>query len=118
MRAHSCFIATLLMAMNMSSCQKGCNGGLITAPATGTPILETIYVPPMSTGGSGRVTSISWLGRVLVQPADSLILRLRAPWPTDLGVLINGQPLQQIRSDAPPPQPDDSGYYTADANPR
>jgi hypothetical protein len=80
-------------------------------PPACTPILETVYVSPSGTI-PGRVTSVSWYGSVLIQPADSITLRVRAPSPTTLLVLVNGQQLPQIAPGASPPNPDDSGYYS------
>lgn len=90
-------------------------------PAAGIPVFETVYVPPIpgETGlaGTGRVTSLSYSGVIFVQPANSVELRLRAPWPTTLQVLINGQQLQQVTPNTGPPQPDDPGYYKISAHP-
>jgi hypothetical protein len=85
-------------------------------PNADVPILETIYIPPVP-GGTGeaataRITSLSFPGVVFVQPADSLEFRLRAPWPSTLQVLINGQLLQEVPAGSPPPQPDDPGYFS------
>jgi len=90
-------------------------------PKADVPILETIYVPPVPGGtgeaGTARVTSLSYPGVFFVQPADSLEFRLRAPWPTTLQVLINGQQLQEVKAGAPPPQPDDPGYFGVKTSP-
>jgi hypothetical protein len=80
-------------------------------PSAGTPILETVYIPP-SAGVPGRVTSVSYSGPIYIQPTDSIQLRLRAPYPTNLQILINGQKLQYVAGGAPRPQPDTAGYYS------
>jgi hypothetical protein len=80
-------------------------------PPACTPILETVYVSPSGTM-PGRVASVSWYGSVPIQPADSITLRVRAPYPTTLVVLVNGKQLPQIAPGASPPNPDDSGYYS------
>jgi hypothetical protein len=85
------------------------------------PILETVYVPPVPGGtgvaATGRVTSLSYSGVIFVQPADSIELRVRAPWPTTLQLMVDGQQLQQIVPGAPPPISDDRGYYSVSASP-
>lgn len=85
-------------------------------PPACMPILETVYVSPLGTT-PGRVTSVSWGGLVPIQPADTITLRVRAPSPTQMVVLANGQPLPLIAPGAPPPSPDDAGYYSAIVQP-
>lgn len=88
------------------------------APQPDIPVLETVLIPPLAGATTtDRITSLSYSGAFFVQPADSLEFRLRIPWPTQLQVLINGQQLQQIQVGAPPPQPDDAGYFTVAATP-
>lgn len=83
---------------------------------SGIPVLETLYVPPAA-GLKGRVTSVSYSGSIQIQPADSIVLRLRAPYPSTLQILINGQPLALVTNNAPAPQPDTAGYFTVAATP-
>lgn len=96
--------------------------GVQTAfPKADVPILETIYIPPVPGGigqaATNRLTSLSYPGVFFVQPADTLQFRLRAPWPTTLELLINGVQLQEVGADAPPPQPDDAGYFRVKTSP-
>jgi hypothetical protein len=83
-------------------------------PPAGTPILETVYI-------AGRVVSVNSLGflpaSLISTATPALVLRLRAPWPTDLQILANGKPLVQVPDGSPPPNPDDPGYYTVKAQP-
>lgn len=83
-------------------------------PPACTPILETVFIPATAGATVGRVTSISWDGSIKVQPAVTVLLKVRAPSPTTLNVLVNGQQLTQVPIGGIPPQPDDAGYYTAD----
>jgi integrase len=53
-------------------------------PAAGTPILETIYVAPLTAGSAGWLTSIAWPNVCKIQPAGEIALRLRIPWPSTL----------------------------------
>jgi hypothetical protein len=85
-------------------------------PPACMPILETVFVSPFG-ATPGRVTSVSWGGLVPIQPADTVTFRVRAPSPTQMVVLANGQPLPQIAPGAPPPSPDDSGYYSVFVQP-
>lgn len=78
------------------------------------PIFETVYIPP-NAGLPGRVTSVSYGGTIQIQPADTIELRLRAPYPTELQILINRQPLSFLASGGTAPQPDTAGYFTTRA---
>ena len=90
-------------------------------PMPGIPVLETVHIPSISgasgTAATDRVTSLSYSGVFFVQPANSLEFRVRAPWPTNLQVLINGQQLTQVAAGSQPPQPDGAGYYSVQASP-
>lgn len=87
-------------------------------PPACMPVLETVLVPPLrGVTDRSRVTSVSWFGSVSIQPTDTAIFRVRAPAPTNLVVLINGQALTQIPPGGPPPQPGDAGYYSVAVQP-
>jgi hypothetical protein len=87
-------------------------------PPACTPIFETAFIPPSVTVGTpGRVASISWDGSIAIQPAVTLLLKVRAPSPTTLNLLVNGQALTQVPVGGLPPQPDDAGFYSVDPQP-
>lgn len=64
------------------------------------------------------INAVGFLPASLTEMATpGLILRLRAPWPTKLIVIADGQQLPEIALGSPPPNPDDAGYYSVDAQP-
>lgn len=110
-------VTLLAVLLNAATCPAPTPSPTAHFPPAGVPIIETVYVPPLNAGQPGRVTSVSWLGLLPVQPADSIVLRLRAPWPSDLSILVNGQKLPRIPDASQPPTPDDAGFFKLSVTP-
>jgi len=81
-------------------------------PAAETPLLETVLdvdgkqLVPFDASGDYYRTSTAALGRV--------VLRLRAPWPSDLMVSVDGAALPAVTDTAAHPELDASGFYRVD----
>ena len=118
-RVRSLLYLAVIVPCAIGAPPPGCDTAFppMAQPPACTPILETVFIPPTAGATTGRVTAISWDGSIKVQPAVTVLLRIRAPYPTTLIVLINGQQLTQVPIGTIPPQPDDSGFYTIDPQP-
>ena len=99
-----CCLAILIAMM------AGCEPPVITLPAAETPILETILdidnnvlAPFHPTTDDSNIFEIA--------PGKRLELRLRAIWPSDIQVRIEGQNLAEVKDSASHPELDSFGYY-------
>lgn len=82
------------------------------SPAISAAAVPRATPPRRLPGSSGRITSIAYPGVCLIHPADTIEIRIRAPYPSQLQVLINGTALQDVTpSGSTLPQPDDPGYF-------
>jgi hypothetical protein len=82
-------------------------GPIINLPQAETPVLETILdvddnlIIPYN--AMGAFETQQWVKRVE--------LRLRAIWPTDIQIKVEGQALPEVKDTASHPELDSSGYY-------
>lgn len=96
----------------LSACPPNPNPPVVVLPAAEVPVLETILdidaarLIPFDGGGDHY--------RVTPAPLNRLYLRLRAPWPTDFTVALDGAALPVVNDTAAHPELAASGYFRVD----
>lgn len=105
-------LLSVILILLLTACASNPNQPLVTLPAAQTPLLETILdidarqlVPFNATGEYYRVTAA---------PLNRIYLRLRAPWPTDFKLSIDGSALPVVTDTAAHPELESSGYFRVD----
>jgi hypothetical protein len=99
-----------LIIVLLASVAAGCPNQKITLPAAQTPVLESIL------DVHSRTNAIyHHHGSFIVAGGTPVELRLRAPWPSTVGVKVNDVPLSQVSDTAAHPELEQGGYYRISA---